>query len=82
MLVEDRVEELPPDQSVGEDEAGDAERTEEQTQLTELDHLWSGDWRVQSYTGQLLSVTQSLIVLLSQRTRANQPTGDVLGILF
>ena len=39
VLVEDRVEELPSDQSVGEDEAGHTERTEQQTQLTELDHL-------------------------------------------
>ena len=29
VLVEDRVEELPSDQSVGEDEAGHTERTEQ-----------------------------------------------------
>ena len=42
VLVEDRVEELPSDQPVGEDEAGDTEGTEQQTQLTELDHLQAG----------------------------------------
>ena len=43
VLVEDSVEELSSDQPVGEDETGDAERTEEQTELTELDHLQAPD---------------------------------------
>ena len=43
VLVEHSVEELSSDQPVGEDETGDAERTEEQTELTELDHLQAPD---------------------------------------
>ena len=61
VLVEDRVEEFPPDQPVGEDEAGHTERTEEQTQLTELEHLW--DWRI------ALTHSVSYTLPLSEDTR-------------
>ena len=62
VLVEDCVQEPPSDQAVGEDEAGNTEGTEQQAELTELEHLW---------TEPLLSHTVSIylhIGWLSQRT--------------
>ena len=41
VLVEDCVQEPPSDQAVGEDEAGNTEGTEQQAELTELEHLWT-----------------------------------------
>ena len=70
VLVEHRVEEPPSDQSVGQDEAGNTQRTEEQTQLGERDHLETGlDW-----TGLSLSYT----LPLSENT---QPAAGVLRTL-
>ena len=54
VLVEYGVQEPPFDQAVGEDEAGNTERTEQQAELTELEHLW---------TKRLLSHTVSIYLL-------------------